>query len=409
VKFATGPFTYDPPLAGEATFLGDIGSSSFGEFTIYAPSGGTSFPSGATATATIKVFGVEKVADADGIPLDTPLDIPLDSELGSRIAAAFTLTPDSNTFSPGGYVAVAVSVANPMVAEADYGQYVVTMKAQSPGSGVGVGSGSRFRLTLKAAESTDTTPPNVVINNPADASSHILGPIAVNITANDPSPGTGVASISAKVSSLGGAVTDKDIPLTIAPPPIVPAGTDAVGTGTFNPVNPSGGSKDGTTLASAFDSANPSGIGTYRLTAMAKDAAIPANVRTATSTFGVKYDVQFLIKEGNENKGKPDNSHGHFQFTVKRSSPADFIYDKTVKVELIQVSNGKVVATHVYTGGGGGVFENVVFSDTPLAYETKFRRSDIGASGSGTYQAKIYFMDVDGNFTEQAVSDNVTF
>lgn len=391
-KYATGPFTYYPASCGEATFLGAAGSPVTTEFTIYAPSGGTKFPSADTAPASIRVFGIEKVKDADGNDLLTPEDIPLDSPLGSQIAGAFTLSPTTYTFSPGGNVVVSVTVANPIVAEWDYGTYVVVMKAQSPGSGVGVGSGSRFTLTLKAMTMTDTTPPTVTINSPTNGSSHILGPISVSITANDPVPGSGVASITAKVSSAGGAVSDLDIPLNISPSPVVSAGTNAEGTGTFTPFGGTG--TVGTTLESAFTAANPSGIGSYTLTATAKDAA--GNTANATSGFKVNYDIQFLNQEAfGKDKIK-------FNFLVKRFD-GTFMFDKTVEVRLYKSDN-----THIKTNlyGTGDIKDNVQINlvDSSYQYQTQFHNLTKGT----TYYAELWFADVDGKDIMQAKSDNIT-
>jgi len=407
-KYATGPFSYDPALAGEAMFLGNVGGPVSANFTIYAPSGGTSFPSGDTAPASIRVFGIEKVADADGNPLLTPEDIPLDSALGILIAGAFALTPNSNTFIPGSFIRVSVSVANPPVSASEYGDYIVTMKAQSPGSGVGVGSGSRFKLSLRAATQTDTTPPTVVINSPADGSSPILGPIAVSITANDPVEGTGVASISAKVSSAGSAVTDQVIPLTIAPAPIVPAGTDALGSGTFNPFGGTG--PNGTTLLDAFDATTPSGIGSYTLEASASDA-VGNTSAPVTSGFQVKYDIQFTKQDFNTN-GQPKNFTAQFKFTVKRSSTTSdgaFMFDKTVTVKLVRTSDNFVVSTHVY--GVGDIKDNVQIDSTPV-YQTNFVKGIVfGATlpDPTQYKAELWFKDVDGTLVKQAESDPGTF
>lgn len=403
-KYATGPFTYDPANCGEATFLGGAGSPVITSFTIYAPSGGTKFPSAETAPASIRVFGIEKVKDANGNDLLTPEDIPLDSPLGKQIATAFDLSPTTNTFSPGGFVKVSVTVANPGVSESDYGTYVVVMKAQSPGSGVGVGSGSRFTLTLKAMTMTDNTPPAVTINSPTDGSSHILGPIAVSITAKDPAPGSGVASITAKVSSAGGAVSDLDI-FKISFSPVVPAGTDAVGTGTFTPSGGTGTA--GTTLALAFTDANPSGIGSYILTATAEDAAFNTS-SPVTAGFQVKYDVHFTQADAQIPGGQPLKGTGRFKFSVKRSD-GTFMYDKTVMVKLVRISDSNVIASHTY---GTEDIKDVVQITTDPIYQTHFRKEDIFSSPlpeQTQYRAEVWFMDVDGNLVKQAESGAVIF
>jgi len=406
LKAATGPFTYEPAVAGSATFLGASGGPDYAaDYWVTAPAGGAIFPSGGlTALAEIRVFGIEKVADADGVPLTEPMKIPLDSDLGMQIAGAFWLDPWSYEFAPGDSIPCDVLVSNPLVDSWAYGHYVVTMKAQAIGSGIGVGSGARFHLNLLAATDTDTTPPTVTIDDPADSSTKILGNIDVRIRANDPAPGSGVASMSATISSAGGTVNNEALELADDAPQ--PAGSDATATGTYTPTGGSG--LAGTTEAGAFAGASRSGIGTYTISATATDA--DGNVGVASSTFQVKYSVEFLVQAGSINTGNPGNSNGHFKFTANRSATPSgvFIYDKTVVVELRKSSDDSLVATHVFGSLAGGANSNVVFTADP-AYETRFRRGDIGASGSDTYYGRLLFVDVDGNPVQQAQSNNVTF
>ena len=401
-RAATGPFSYDPASGGPTTFLGFTGSAS-ADFQLCPPGGGTIFPAGSpTADAEIRVFGIQKVGEADGTPLVVPTPVDRDSSLGAQIAGAFAISPSAATVYPGFCFDVAIDITNPGVGPLDHGDYEVTIKAQAIGSGIGVGSGFRYLLKLRPAPATDTTAPDVIINSPADTSTHILGVIPVQITANDPAPGTGVQSITASISSAGGTVSGLGITFDTNTAP-QPAGSDAVATGSFTPTGGTGTA--GTTLLEAFTSTSRSGIGTYTLSAEATDGA--SNVGTASSTFQVKYDVQFTTQTGNINSGNPGNSNGHFKFTVKRSnvtSDGAFMYDNTVVVRLIRTSDNAVMATHIL---GGGVFSHVVYAGA--AYETKFKRGDIGASASDSYKVKVLFFDVDNNLAEQAESNAVTF
>jgi hypothetical protein len=186
---------------------------------------------------------------------------------------------------------------------------------------------------------------------------------------------------------------------------VVPAGSDALATGSFTPAGSTG--TDGTTEVGAFTSTLRSGIGTYTLKAEAVDGA--GNVGDASSTFQVKYDVQFTLQAGTINSGNAANSNGHFKFTAKRSnvtSDGAFIYDNTVVVQLIRTSDSALIATHVV--GAGGVDDTVVYTDDPT-YQTRFRRGDIGATASDNYKVKVFFRDVDDNLVEQAESIVVTF
>jgi hypothetical protein len=403
---ATGPFTYYPAVVGSTTYIGTADVEYEGGFQVCAPGGSTIFPEGgSSALADIRVFGIEKVADADGNPLEPSVEVPLDSPPGSQIAWAFTVYPDSYLFYPGICTdpLIEVTVHNPMVDDADYGDYVVTMKAQAVGSGIGVGSGSRYKLSLRGATLTDTTPPDVTINSPSDGS-HILGVISVEIKATDPVPGTGVETMSATVSSAGEVVLNLDIPLAYTPQP---AGSDVMGTGTFTPTG--GFGPGGTTLVSAFTSVSRSGIGTYTLNAEAEDGA--GNVGYASSGFEVKYDVQFTQEEAHLT-GNANNNEGRFAFTVKRSnvtSDGSFIYDKTVVVQLVR--SGDVVATHVFSASGNtNQVVRILDPDTSSAkYKTDFKRGDLGVTGLASYKARVLFLDVDGNLAYQAESVSVTF
>jgi hypothetical protein len=402
VPIANGPFAYAPASAGSTTFLGEFGGPVVTSFQVCAPGGGQIFPAGgASATADIRVFGIELVADADGVALAEPVKVPLDSPLGSQIAAAFSLAPQSHTFTPGSCVDVDVTVSNPMVAPADYGDYAVTMKAQAAGSGIGVGSGSRYTVSLRPATLVDETPPAVAIDSPADGSTHILGPISGQIRANDPVPGTGVMTIVAGVASAGGTVIEA---LTLVADTPQPAGFDATATGTFSPTGASGPA--GTTALTAFTSSSRSGIGTYILAADATDGA--GNVGMADSTFHVKYDVAFTVAD--QTGANNANSTGRFRFTVKRSSVTSdgaFMFDQTVVVRLVRTSDSAVIATHLF--GAGDIKDFVQIDGTVPEYKTNFRRGAIGAAASDSYKAELHFLDVDGNLIKQGESATVTF
>ncbi|HSF33005.1 MAG TPA: hypothetical protein VLK82_21355 [Candidatus Tectomicrobia bacterium] len=404
VKAATGPFSYDPANAGSGTFLGsDSGSYSYPDvFQICAPGGGTIFPTGVnSATADIRVFGVEQVADAEGNLLLDPIDVPLDSALGMQIAAAFWLDPSNQVFDPGKCVDVDMTVYNPLVEDADYGDYVVTIKAHAPGSGIGVGSGARYYLSLRGGAVEDETAPIVAIDSPSDGSTHLLGVLDVKITATDPLPGTGVVAMSATVSSAGGAVSDEAIALTDDTPQA--AGSPATASGTFTPAG--GNGSQGTTLAEAFTSASRSGIGTYTLTAEATDGA--GNVGTNSSTFQVTYNVTFTTQDTISG-----GSTGRFKFTVKRSSNTSdgaFMFDKTVVVQLLRTSDNSVVESHFY--GTGAVHADVQIDAVVPEYKTNFRRADLPGSPSSaiSYKARVLFLDVDGNLIPQGESSPLSF
>ena len=217
VSIANGPFTYNPGVMGSATFLGMTGNPVYTGFDLCPPEGGTIFPAGgSTATADIRVFDILKTGDAGGSTLVEPVKVPLDSTLGSMITSAFEISPSGGAVYPGYCFPVDVTVYNPGVLPEDFGDYVVTIKAQGIGSGIGVGSGSRFNLSLRAATLTDTTPPVVNILEPADGSTHILGELDVDIQAMDPAPGSGLGTgaITATISSAGGTVSNISIPLT---------------------------------------------------------------------------------------------------------------------------------------------------------------------------------------------------
>jgi hypothetical protein len=324
-----------------------------------------------------------------------------------QIAAAFSMDRSSHTFSVAETLAVQVTVTNPGIAPADYGDYLVTLKAQAIGAGIGTGSGARFTFSLRPASATDTVPPTVTINQPA--ADQILGPVALVVTAVDPTPGTGVNALTTTISSAGGTISALPIAMSLDETLPVAAGTPVTGTGSFSPTGGTGG--PGTTEATAFTAAARSGIGTYTLTAHAADLA--GNVGTAATTFAIKYDIQFSNDAPPPcATGGPGTCTGRVVFTVRRSSTASdgaFMLDQSVKVELVASASSQVKATHVY--GTGDVKDVVQIDPDPQApkYKTSFRRSDFGASGPTSYVVKVYFRDVDGQWMLQATSAALVF
>jgi hypothetical protein len=421
---ANGPFGYSALGVTQATFNGQGGLPVSTNFSITAPSVDSKqqtdlpdiFPGEgqssctATAFATISALEIQKVGDADGNPID-PVDINLSSNLGQLISGAFSFTPSTNTFDVGGTVNVTVVINNPNVDLADYGDYDIKLAAQAPGYGIGVGNGPHFLLSLRDPSATDRTPPVVTVTKPAG--DEILGVIPVEIQAYDPDtppPGTGLISMSATVSSAGGAVSNLDIPLTIVPSLPVAAGVTVTATGNFSPTGGTGTA--GTTDASAFDGSSRSGIGSYIINAQATDGA--GNTGLGSKSFNVNYDVAFTTASSpnpNCENGGNGNCGGQFKFTVKRSnitSDGAFMYDKTVVVKLVRKSDNTVMATHAW--GTGSILNQVQIDTTPI-YQTNFKRSDLTGppSGPGTYKAEVYFLDVDGNLMLQGTSNDVTF
>jgi hypothetical protein len=415
-QVANGPFEYSPGDLGTKTFLGTDNTPFNAVLTITAPgkTGDTWFPAAsngpcsALAPAQIRVMGIQKVGDEDGDPLEPTESVETDSPLGIQIAAAFGIVPAAYDFAIAEQLLVAITVSNPLVSPADYGDYIVVIKAHAPATGVGTGSGARVLLQLRAPAFVDVVPPDVTVNQPQG--DKFLGEISVAASATDPTPGTGVAAFSASVSSQGGTVLNLAIPLSLDQTLPVAAGVTVNGTGNFHPTGWSGAA--GTTLASAFDSSSRSGIGTYTLLATATDVA--GNSNTAAGNFAVKYNVQFTTANvPNPNCATAGNGSCHVQlkFAVNRSnstSDGAFMFDKTVKVVLALSSDPSVVkATHVY--GIGSINSDVQIDESVPEYKTTFRRDGTDATGARTYVAKVYFKDVDGNWMLQASSAAVTF
>jgi len=421
---ANGPFVYTVLGVTQATFNGSGGTPVATNFSITAPSvdpkqqselpdlfpGEGQLPCTATAFATISALEIQKVGDANGSPID-PIEIDPSSTLGLSIAGAFALTPNSKQFGIGETANIAVEVSNPNVSAADYGDYDIKLAAQAPGYGIGVGSGLQFSLSLRASTATDTTPPVVTVIKPA--SDEILGVIPVEIQAYDPVtlPASGLAAMSATVSSAGGAVSNLSIPLSLNQTLLATAGVIVTGTGSFTPTGGAAGPGVGTTDALAFTSSSRSGIGSYTINAQAQDGA--GNTGYGSKSFKVNYSVTFT-KEFSTNPcqdGGNGQCTGQFKFNVNRSnstSDGAFMYDHTVEVMLVRTSDSVVVKTHNF---GTGDPKDFVKIDTTPFYQTNFKRGELDGppSGPATYRAEVYFLDVDNNLVLQGKSKDVTF
>jgi hypothetical protein len=236
--------------------------------------------------------------------------------------------------------------------------------------------------------------------------------IGVEITAFDPTGpvASGLASISASVSSTGGTVSG--LPISLALDHSLPqlAGVVVTGTGSFTPTGGAPGSTAGTTDVTAFTSASRSGIGSYTINAQARDVA--GNLGEGSKSFNVKYDVAFT-DQSVPNGCKASNLNpcaGRFKFTVRRSnvtSDGAFMFDQTVVVKLVR-SDNTIAATHAF--GTGSINDVVQIDSTNLVYHTTFKHSDLpGNPGLASYTLQVYFLDVDGNEMLQATSSSLAF
>jgi len=429
---ANGPFTYSDesgPLS--ATFFGTDGSPVSFSFTVTAPDatgniivfpGEGQNPCTGTADATIGVLEIDQVVDASGNPISPPSQLDSSSALYAQIAGAFAIVPNGDTFSPGSSVPVSVTVSNPDVDSSNFGEYMVKLAAQAPGAGIGVGPGFEFDLTLKASEcAADTTPCVVTISAPTSAP-QTLGPIAVSVSAYDPNPsttcpGSGLASLTASISSAGGAVSNVNIPLTLSSTLPLAGGVVMTGSGSYTPTGGTGGS--GTSLSSAFTAASRSGIGTYTITATCNDIA--GNPGTASVTFPVNYAVSWTQEQvpGGCTSTKTKPCQAMFKFDVDRSSATSdgaFMYDETVKVTLVSSANSSsnsctnsslAIASHPF--GTGSINSNTQIDPTVPDYQTNFDGSNTSTVPFGSYVAQACFSDVDGNPNLQGTSPSVNF
>ena len=422
---ANGPFEYSTLSVAQTTFNGTGGSPIPTSFTITAPSvNGTNDPAvidvfpgegndqdcSSAALATISALEILKVGDATGTALDEPISLDPSFGVGQAIAAAFLLNPSSHVFAIGETITVNVTISNPNLNAADYGDYDIKLAAKAPGYGIGVGDGPHFTLRLRAASATDKTPPVVSVTKPSG--DEILGVIGVEITAFDPSGpvASGLASISASVSSNGGTVSGLPIVLGFDKSLPQPAGVVVTATGSFTPTGGAPGSTAGTTAATAFTSLSRSGIGSYTINAQASDVA--GNIGQGSSSFNVKYDVAFT-DQSVPNGCRATNLNpcaGRFKFTVKRSnvtSDGAFMFDHTIVVKLVD-NNNNVVASHLF--GTTSINDVVQIDSTNLVYQTTFKHSDLaGNPAFATYRLQVYFLDVDGNEMLQATSKSLSF
>ncbi len=286
VDIANGPFTYIALDVTQATFNGNSAESVTTYFGVTAPSvanqsnlpdifpgEGNSNLCSDKAYAVISAMEIYKVGDENGDPI-TPLKLDPTLGLGLQIASAFSISPLDHTFdltdSESMTALVSVFVGNPMVDINDYGDYEVKLAAKAPGFGIGVGKGISFLLSLRAATATDTTPPVITVTKPSG--DEILGEILMEVQAYDPDIpplASGLASISATVSSAGGTVSSAVLLMLDSELP-VPAGVMITGSGAFIPI---GGSGVLGQVTNQFTSEFPSGIGSYRIDAQAKDSA----------------------------------------------------------------------------------------------------------------------------------------
>lgn len=405
-SIANGPFSYSALSINSTTFSGAAGAPVNASFTIYAPNAsGTNvvFPGQGQnscigqADANILALEVDQVEDANGNSIDS-VDVT-NTTVGQQIIAAFTLTPPTNTFTPGSSVNVSVTVNNPNVASTAYGVYQVKLAAQAPGAGIGVGPGPVFTLTLGAPSTSDTVPPSVTINAPSG--NLLLGVIPVQVTANDPAPGSGVASITATVSSAGGLVTNA--PACSQTYSGNTAGTAVTCNGSFTPI--AGGVGDST---GPFTASNPSGIGNYTLNAQAADNA--GNVGKASQAFSVNYDLSDLSATTFGGCSKVGNCNVKVTFTAKRGGPSSdgasdgkAMNDETVVVKLCNVADSTCIApvqTHPWGGPPNDVNSTTQIDPTTFQYQTHFQ----GISPGASYFVQVWFTNVDGQAMLQATS-----
>jgi hypothetical protein len=432
---ANGPFVYaNESGATSATFIGNSGSAVSLSFNVSAPNSAGDivvFPGqgqnacSGTADATVGVLEITQVADANGKLLNPPIDIgSTNPSLFTQIADAFRIslngvnfTPSSvsTSFTPGSSDSVYVDVSNPGVDSSEYGEYDVKLAAQAPGAGIGVGPGIQFDLTLKAPSLVDNTPCVLTINSPSTAA-ETLGPLAVSIQAYDPSPGSGLASLKAWISSAGGAVSKVNIPLTLDSALPAAAGVTVNGSGSYTPTGGTGTA--GTADSLAFASSSRSGIGTYTVTATCTDVA--GNIGQAKVTFAVNYAVSFtdtFVPNG----CKSSNTHpcrGMFKFDVNRSnttSDGAFMFDHTVKVNLVSTANStsnscsnSSLAVQSHPFGTGSINSQTQINANP-EYQTNFDGGNISIVPFGSYVAQACFLDVDGKRDLQGTSSSVNF
>lgn len=383
---AKGDFEYAPKNLGSVTFNGDGGTPLNATLSITAPaldktgSPANAFQHGnddpiSSVSADIRVKGIEKIVDADGNIIDQSID--LTSTPGKSIVDAININPINISFTPAQTQQIVIVVNNPKLANsAYYGDYEVKIKAIAPqGFGLGEGSGTQVVVKVRPAEFVDNTPPDVTISKPNCNSELKLDTIPISVTAIDPTPGTGVISLNASVASIEKTppAVDEDITLTLDHTLPVSAGTLVTGDGNFVPTGATG--SNGTTLATAFDSAHLSGIGKYRVDASATDGN--NNTGDADSC-----PFTVLYKIADAGSGAAGKTKIKVKFSVYRNDNT-FIFDKTVKVSANS-------STHEY--GAGAITGVVQIDETNKVYETQFESLSCGTS----YPVEVSFIDVDG-------------
>jgi hypothetical protein len=251
-----------------------------------------------------------------------------------------------------------------------------------------------------------------VVNILKPSGSQILGNIAVKVEAYDPNVGpcpSGLATLSASVSSAGGAFGSLSIPLTLDHTLSAPAPTHVTGTGTFTPTGGSG--LAGSSFSTSFLSSSPRGIGTYVLSVTATDVA--GNSTTATYQFAVNYTAAFTtvsVPGGCNPSHVTGACQGQFKFTLNRatnvnaddSSDGAPMFDQTVDTDL--VAGSTVKSTHTY---GTVAITACVQIDTSVPdYQTNY--DNIGGAVA-SYVLKIYALDVDGHPMLQGTSNAISF
>ena len=421
VDIANGPFAYSAASPNSALF-DEASTDATSGFTVTAPSPNPNtaapdvFPGQGQdrcltlAHATFGVFDIIKIADRNNNPVN--IDLDSSSALYQQIASQFVFNPSTHDFTVGQSFHVGVTIHNPHVEDDDYGKYMVLMKSQAPGAGIGTGPGATITLTFSGNSVTDHTPPVVTILEPLG--NQILGVIPVEVTAVDPLPGTGVVSMNASVTSVGGTV-NQSVAVSATLP--VAAGVTATADGSFTPAGGTGPA--GTTSALAFTSDNRSGVGNYTLHAQATDAA--GNTGFAAANFQVKYAIDFTMTSvppgcpgGPPSNPNYNGCHAMLKFLMNRSnitSDGAFMYDETIVLKLVRVSDNVVMATHVFGTGDPKDVVKLDAADTPNAeYHTMFRHDLAGLPDAlGTYRVDIYVLDVDGNAMFQGSSDAISF
>ena len=365
---ANGPFNYSTPSITQTTFNGMNGSPITTSFSITAPSvdpkhnsaevidvfpgQGQTGDCSPIAFATISALEISKVGDATGnLLVDAGLARSVfwrgSDDCRSVLPVAEQLHVQRRRDDHGQPRRQQSEPAAPRITATTTSSWPPRLRVLESASATDL----HFFLSLRAVTATDTTLPVVSVTKPSG--DEILGVIGVEVTAFDPDGpvASGLASISASVSSAGGTVSGLPISLAFNPSLPQPAGVVVTGTGSFTPTGGAPGSTEGTTDAAAFTSNFRSGIGSYTINAQASDVA--GNIGYGSKSFIVKYDVAFTGQSvpAGCNAGNLNPCAGRFKFTVRRSnvtSDGAFMFDHTVVVKLVRVSDNGLAATHVF-------------------------------------------------------------